>query len=77
MPVWSFDGGRFKEAREFRDLSQAELAKVSGVSQQLINAWETSRCQPTQKLLLRVCNSIHCPPKFFFVATDDNNGQQP
>ena len=46
---------RLKEARADRGLSQAELAKLVGVSRNTISSIETGQFSPTAKLALVLC----------------------
>lgn len=46
---------RLKEARAQKGLSQAELAKIVGVSRNTISSIETGQFNPTAKLALILC----------------------
>ncbi len=49
---------RLKEARAEKGLSQAELAKIVGVSRNTISSIETGQFNPTAKLALILCIAL-------------------
>ena len=49
---------RLKEARTEKDLSQAELAAMVGVSRNTISSIETGQFNPTAKLALVLCIAL-------------------
>ncbi len=49
---------RLKEARSEQKLSQAELAKMVGVSRNTISSIETGQFSPTAKLALILCIAL-------------------
>ena len=49
---------RLAEARKERGLSQAELAKMVGVSRNTISSIETGQFNPTAKLALILCIAL-------------------
>ena len=49
---------RLKELRSEQKLSQAELAKMVGVSRNTISSIETGQYQPTAKLALILCIAL-------------------
>ena len=49
---------RLKEARAEKKLSQAELAKMVGVSRNTISSIETGQYSPTAKLALVLCIAL-------------------
>lgn len=49
---------RLKAARAGKDLSQADLAAICGVSRQTINAIEKGDYNPTIKLCLQICKAL-------------------
>ncbi|MBO4998044.1 MAG: helix-turn-helix transcriptional regulator [Lachnospira sp.] len=49
---------RLKAARAGKDLSQAELAKLCGVSRQTINAIEKGDYNPTIQLCITICKVL-------------------
>ena len=49
---------RLKEARGEKDLSQAQLAELVGVSRNTISSIETGQFNPTAKLALVLCIAL-------------------
>ena len=49
---------RLKEIRSEKKLSQAELAKIVGVSRNTISSIETGQFNPTAKLALILCIAL-------------------
>ncbi len=49
---------RLKEARSEKDLSQAQLAALGGVSRNTISSIETGQFNPTAKLALILCVAL-------------------
>ncbi|MBQ7004390.1 MAG: helix-turn-helix transcriptional regulator [Oscillospiraceae bacterium] len=49
---------RLKEVRTAQKISQAELAKMVGVSRNTISSIETGQYQPTAKLALILCIAL-------------------
>lgn len=49
---------RIKEARNEKDLSQAALAEMVGVSRNTISSIETGQFNPTAKLALVLCIAL-------------------
>ncbi|MCL2861401.1 MAG: helix-turn-helix domain-containing protein [Firmicutes bacterium] len=54
---------RLKELREEKGLSQRDLAKATGISQNAITCWETEKSLP-------IANAIITLAGFFDVTTD-------
>ena len=52
---------RLKSARAALDMSQQQLADAVGVSRQTINAIEKGDYNPTIKLCLAICKTLHKP----------------
>ena len=50
---------RLKVARAERDMSQAELAKLVGVTRQTINQIESGEYNPTIKLCMSICKALN------------------
>ena len=49
---------RMKEARQEKNLSQAELAKIIGVSRQTVNMIENGDYNPTVALCVKICKAL-------------------
>lgn len=54
---------KLKELRSKKDISQAELARSLGMSQQAIAKWETEKATPDPEMLIKIAD-------FFGVTTD-------
>ena len=59
---------RLKEIRTEKNLSQAELAEIVGVSRNTISSIETGQFSPTAKLALILCIALdkHFEEVFYF-----------
>lgn len=73
--AWIFRGDRIKTAREIKDYTQSQVADKMGITIQQYSAWETGAVKPGQDSLIKLCNALECPPKFFYVDSDDDNHQ--
>ena len=51
---------KMKQARQKKNLSQAELAKIIGVSRQTINMIEKGDYNPTIGLCRKICKVLGC-----------------
>ena len=51
---------RLKAARAGKDLSQDDLAKLTGVSRQTISAIEKGDYNPTIRLCIAICRELGC-----------------
>lgn len=71
--AWKFCSERIVLAREARGITQAELARMLGISPQQLSQWEKGHTIPGQESLVSICNVLECPPKFFYVQNGDNN----
>ena len=58
-------GARVTQAREFAQLTQAQLAASVGVAQATIADLERGRIQPSSELLAKIASSLHFDPQFF------------
>ncbi|MCR1842928.1 helix-turn-helix transcriptional regulator [Murimonas intestini] len=50
---------RLKAARAEKNISQSELANMTGVSRQTISSIETGQFNPTAKLALLICIALN------------------
>ncbi len=65
-------GNRLKVERAIKDLTQAELAKLIGVSRQTINAIEKGNYVPSTVLALKLSKVFEKPvTDFFFLDEED------
>lgn len=53
-------GTNLKKKRQQRDLSQRELAHISGVSVQTINYIESEKRNPSAVVLQKLAKALHC-----------------
>ena len=44
-----------KNLRQSKNLTQNQLAKILGVDQRTISAWEKGVCEPSFEMLLKLC----------------------
>ena len=51
--------------RVMRKITQAELAKKIGTSQNAVSSWETGETTPKIHILQRICDEYHVPIDFF------------
>ena len=49
---------RMKTARQVKNLSQAELARIIGVSRQTVNMIENGDYNPTVALCIKICKAL-------------------
>lgn len=54
-------GQRLRELREAAGLSQAQLAKLTGVSRNAVSQWEAGTTQPTANRLTLISRSLNVP----------------
>ena len=57
---------RLKEARSLKNLSQAQLAELVGVSRNTISSIETGQFNPTAKLALILCTALDQKFEYLF-----------
>ena len=70
--MWQFKGERILLAREANNVTLAELARKIGVSHAQLSQWERGKILPGQDSLLKICNELKTPPKFFYVQSGNN-----
>jgi transcriptional regulator with XRE-family HTH domain len=70
---WKFEPSRIRSAREVNDMTQAVLAEKAGITVQQLSVWENGEVSPGQDSLMKLCNAMSCPPKYFFVSSGDDN----
>lgn len=70
--MWRFDGKRIAIAREASDVTQEQLAAMAGITQNQISQWELGEVKPGQDSLMKICNALKTPPRFFFVQSGNN-----
>jgi len=60
-----FDGGRLRQARTFRGLRKAEVARAIGVTPAAVGQYESERTRPSAHVLASLALSLGFPPEFF------------
>lgn len=58
-------GGRIKEARKYRNLTQKELAAKLGISYQALAQWENDLRNPKQETLKKIGNALKIDWTYF------------
>lgn len=56
--------------RQFRGLSQDQLAEKLGVHKQTVSCWERGAKQPCAKTLVQIADLLKCKPGDLFACTD-------
>ena len=59
-----------KNARKAKGSTQTELAKIVGVTQGNLSAWETDRWKPDMDSLKKLCEALNCSADYLL-------GQEP
>ena len=49
-----------KAMRDAKDLSQADLAELVGVSSRQVGRWETGESEPLASLIPKICRALGC-----------------
>ena len=62
----SWDGERFKKIRKIRKLSQQKLAKLLGVTQTTISAWEQNANLPSEERFLKISEVLNVNINYLF-----------
>lgn len=62
-------GQKIKAARKIRRITQDELAKVIGVSDKSISAYESSRANPSLNMVEKIAKATNQPLSFFLEET--------
>lgn len=60
---------RIKEQRQKLKITQEELAKYIGVSQQTVGSWEVGRTEPNSKTLHKLSEIFHCTVEYLLGIT--------
>lgn len=61
---------KLKELRAKKDMSQAELAEILGVTQQAVGRWEKDLNMPDLEMLQKIAD-------YFHITTDELLGREP
>ncbi len=60
-----------KIAREQKEISQSELAKLSGLHASTISHFEGGRREPNVKNIRRLCSALMCSSDYLLGITED------
>ncbi|WP_165076102.1 helix-turn-helix domain-containing protein [Paludisphaera rhizosphaerae] len=60
-----FYGGRLKEAREARSVSQTALADLLGITRQAVSGYESGLQTPSPQIMRRISELLRVPPHYF------------
>lgn len=63
-------GNRIKELRKENGLSQAQLAKLIGVSQKAIDFWERDINEPKASYIVALCDCMHVSADYLLGRKD-------
>ena len=64
-------GERLLELRKERNISQANLAKLLGVSSGIVCLWETDRSEPTALNIVKIAEFFNVTTDFLLGRRDD------
>lgn len=53
-------GDNIKRWRELRNLKQAELAEILGVSDKTVSSWEINRTEPKMGMVEKISKALNC-----------------
>jgi chemotaxis family two-component system response regulator Rcp1 len=59
-------GNKIKDRRKTLDLTQAELAKILGLSHQQVQRYESGENAPSMARLLEIANVLNVSPQYFY-----------
>ena len=65
-------GERIRQAREFKGLSQTQLASIVGIRQSTISEIEYNEISPSEYVLMNIAEQTGFLPSFFELEPDDN-----
>jgi Zn-dependent peptidase ImmA (M78 family)/transcriptional regulator with XRE-family HTH domain len=71
-PISEFQPARFEQARISRGFNKTELAKVLGVSQQMVSKYESGKSIPSEPVFRLLTEELHFPLGFFFKPIIEN-----
>ena len=63
-------GGKIKEIRTARKLSQVDLAKILCVTKQSISNWENENIQPSIEMLVRIADALNVTTDYLLSRDD-------
>jgi len=68
MSVREHWGNEFKKHRQSWDLTQTDLARMLGVSQAAITAWERGIRSPDPEMLVKIVKALDIDPRVLFAV---------
>ena len=68
-------GSRLREYRKFHNLSQEDLAYISGIDRHTISNIENGKDDASFTTLYRLMNSLKTPADVLFIPSDDKHTQ--
>lgn len=69
-PFYEAIGGRVRQARKTRNLTQKDLSQITGISIQKIRTFEKHAVPPSGKELLLLCHHLDITPNWIYYGTD-------
>lgn len=70
-PFYEAIGGRIRQARKTRNLSQKDLSKLTGLSIEKIRTFEKHQVPPSGKEILLICHHLDVTPNWIYYGTDN------
>jgi DNA-binding Xre family transcriptional regulator len=68
MPHYRLDRDGLRRRTRADERTQTELAVAIGCSVSTLNAWQNGAADPSMRLLLALCDALHCKPGDLLVA---------
>lgn len=72
MDKWSFNNSLFSKLSKVLQISEAEIARRCGLTQQVLNRYTKADITPSVQVLLKICNALRMPAHYF-VSQDSNH----
>lgn len=70
--VWSFNMLLFSRISKVLDISEAEIARRCGMTQQVLNRYTSTDIMLSVQNLLKICNALRMPA-YYFVSEDNHH----
>lgn len=71
MDKWSFNNQLFSKLSKVLQISEAEIARQCGLTQQVLNRYTKADIMPSVQVLLKICNALRMPA-YYFVLQGSN-----
>ena len=65
-------GSKLRELRLNKNMSQQQLANLSGIDRTTIGKYELKGVSPSYEVLIRICHALDITPKYL-ISTDNNH----